>query len=233
MRHEGSAAFTQIVRGGLLLGQDPDDDTDNRRVLAVTSSNLAAHAPSLVYEIESVTVPSEEGPIDTARIGCVGESTANGSDLLRPSSHDDGEGERPALQEATTFLLTELAGGPKLVDEVSAIARRQGIAPRTLRRARQALKIKSAPREFGGPWQWSLQSGPPPMVQTGESDDGPDCQSPVSTGDYENGRSSLDHPIVDGPFRSESPLEGDHSTIATPEQEALFERLRDRHGEPS
>jgi hypothetical protein len=57
--HEGSAAFTQVVRGGLMLGHDPDDpdgEDGNQRVLAVLSTNLAAIAPSLVYRIGTAHV---------------------------------------------------------------------------------------------------------------------------------------------------------------------------------
>ena len=59
LRHEGSAAFTQVVRGGLMLGHDPDDpdgEDGSQRVLAVSSSNLAAIAPSLVYRIDTARV---------------------------------------------------------------------------------------------------------------------------------------------------------------------------------
>ena len=48
IRHEGSAAFTQVLRGAMLLGPDPNDPKGERgslRVLAVSSSNLAQLAP--------------------------------------------------------------------------------------------------------------------------------------------------------------------------------------------
>jgi RecA-family ATPase len=63
LRHEGSAAFTQVVRGGLMLGHDPDDpdgEDGNQRVLAVSSTNLAAIAPSIVYRISTAHVGDTE-----------------------------------------------------------------------------------------------------------------------------------------------------------------------------
>ena len=60
LRHEGSAAFTQVVRGGLMLGHDPDDpdgEDGRQRVLAVSSSNLAAIAPV-------ARLPHRHGPGD-------------------------------------------------------------------------------------------------------------------------------------------------------------------------
>ncbi len=90
LRHEGSAAFTQIIRGAMLLGHDPNDpdgEAGSRRVLATTSSNLAKLAPSLVYEIKQATVDDWTGaPIPTADITHVGQSDATGHDLLKPQS---------------------------------------------------------------------------------------------------------------------------------------------------
>jgi hypothetical protein len=64
LRHEGSAAFTQVVRGGLMLGHDPDDpdgEDGNQRVLAVSSSNLAPGRTRLVRSAGARPV-SECGP---------------------------------------------------------------------------------------------------------------------------------------------------------------------------
>jgi hypothetical protein len=87
VRHEGSAAFTQVIRGGLMLGRGPDEwDTTkaNRRVLAVSASNLAPEAASLVYRIETRVVDGDTGePIETARMVTTGEeSDATAHDLL-------------------------------------------------------------------------------------------------------------------------------------------------------
>jgi excisionase family DNA binding protein len=116
LRHEGSAAFTQIIRGALLLGHDPNDpdgEAGGRRVLATTSSNLAKLAASLVYEIRPATVHDWTGaPITTAAISHVGESEATGPDLLKHAA--DSDAEQSAFDEAEEFLRAELAAGPKL-----------------------------------------------------------------------------------------------------------------------
>ena len=95
IRHEGSAAFTQVLRGAMLLGPDPNDpdgERGSRRVLAVSSSNLAQLAPSLLYEIRTATVRGDTGEdIVTADITCVGESDATGSDLLGMAGDDASE----------------------------------------------------------------------------------------------------------------------------------------------
>lgn len=158
LRHEGSAAFTQVVRGGMLLGHDPDDpegEGGSRRVLAVTSSNLAKLAPSLVYNIStSVIVGDTDEEIVTAAVELVGESDANGHDLLKSSGQ---EGERTERDDAMDFLRAELADGPRLVKEIKAEAKAAGITEITLQRAKATLGIRPSKGGYQGAWRWSLK----------------------------------------------------------------------------
>ena len=189
LRHEGSAAFTQIIRGAMLLGHDPNDpdgEAGNRRVLATTSSNLAKLAPSLVYEIKQATVHDWTGaPITTAEITHVGESEATGHDLLKHAA--DSDAEQSAVDEAEEFLRTELAAGPKLAKAVHAAAHDLGISHITLKRAKKALGIEAAKDGYQGPWKWYPKperqrgsTGHDPLCET-ELD--PLCEKPVATGD--------------------------------------------------
>jgi putative DNA primase/helicase len=189
LRHEGSAAFTQIIRGAMLLGHDPNDpegEAGSQRVLATTSSNLAKLAPSLVYQIKPVTVHDWTGaPITTAGITHVGESDATGQDLLKQTV--DGDGEQSAMAEAEEFLRAELAPGPKLAKAVQGAARDVGISGETLKRAKRNLGVEVAKDGFQGPWKWYLN----PVDQRGSSNDDHLCKSehdhlcenPVETGD--------------------------------------------------
>jgi AAA domain len=204
LRHEGSAAFTQIIRGALLLGPDPDDpdgEVGSRRVLATTSSNLAKLAPSLVYEIRPATIHDWTGqPITTAVITHVGQSDATGQDLLKHAA--DGDDEQSALDEAEEFLRTELASGPKTAKHMQGAARSLGIAERTLKRARQKVGVEVAKDGFQGPWKWYLN----PVDQRGPNDDGPLCNpgdgplctNPVDTGDSDVDTSKEGQPTMDG-----------------------------------
>jgi hypothetical protein len=160
LRHEGSAAFTQIVRGGLMLGHDPDDpdgEDGNQRVLAVSSSNLAAVAPALVYRIETAQVAGAEGEeISTARVLCVGESATGAHDLLRGQPDEE---EQTGTDEAEAFLTEELGSGPRPANEVTKQARQLGISEKQLRLARGRLGVQS--KRVGGVgseghWEWSL-----------------------------------------------------------------------------
>jgi hypothetical protein len=165
LRHEGSAAFTQVVRGGLMLGHDPDDpegEDGNQRVLAVSSSNLAAIAPSLVYLIGAAHVTGDTGEaIVTAAISPIGESTAGAHDLLRGQADEE---EQSGTDEAERWLLGELADGPRPASEMIKQARQLGFTDKQLRRARGKVGVESH-RAGGlasaGRWEWSLPKAPP------------------------------------------------------------------------
>jgi len=163
LRHEGSATFTQVVRGGLMLGHDPadpDGEDGNQRVLAVSSSNLAAIAPSLVYRIDTARVAGDTAEeIVTAKMVCIGESGAGAHDLLR--GHPDEE-EQSGTDEAEALLLGELADGQCAVADITKQARTLGITDKQLRRARSLLGVESSKSGFKGGWEWSLPKAPSP-----------------------------------------------------------------------
>ncbi|HET7052459.1 MAG TPA: DnaB-like helicase N-terminal domain-containing protein [Solirubrobacterales bacterium] len=157
LRVEGSAAFTQIVRAGLMLGfdpSDPDEEEGSQRVLAVSSTNLSKVPPSLAYEISEAVVEGDGGePIKTARIHLVGESAAVSHDLL---GHREDDESRADHDEATEFLLAELEGGPKPASEIQRARHAAGIGPGALKRAKRQLGVKSTKAGMGGGWIWAL-----------------------------------------------------------------------------
>jgi AAA domain len=166
LRHEGSAAFTQVVRGGLMLGHDPDDpegEDGRQRVLAVSSSNLAAIAPSLVYRIDTARVVGDMGEeIVTAEMSPIGESSVGAHDLLRERPDED---EQTGTDEAEELLAEELAEGPRPASEVTKQARQLSITEKQLRTARRRLGVESrrvggGGRRGAGHWEWSLPEAP-------------------------------------------------------------------------
>ena len=166
LRQEASAAFTQVVRGGLLLGHDPEDpqgDAGDQRVLAVSASNLAAIADSLVYRIETRRVIGDTGEeISTAGMVQIGTSSADGHDLLRGQDDPDQRADR---DEAVEFLIAELKGGKRPAADVQRAAKKAGISTWQLKRGKRELKVKSSKDGMDGGWWWELpdeaEDGPP------------------------------------------------------------------------
>jgi len=80
--------------------------------------------------------------------------TISASELLREQQdHDD---ERSALGEAMDFLREYLSDGPKNSKSTQKAAEDAGIASRTLRRAREKLRIKPHKSRVTGQWVWAL-----------------------------------------------------------------------------
>jgi archaellum biogenesis ATPase FlaH len=165
-RGGGSIGIIGAAREGLLVARDPDDPTRERRIIAVTKSNLGPLPSSLAFTV--VVAPGESHP----NIAWQGETTHQAADLLATVDED----ERGASDEAEDFLRELLAAGSVPAREVQREARAAGIAPRTLERAKGRLGVKSTrPDGFTGPWFWTL---PEPYIANGRR-----TSPPVNVGD--------------------------------------------------
>lgn len=218
LRHEASAAFTQVMRGTLLLARDPDDPAGangDQRVLAVTSSNLAREAPSLLYQVEARSVSGDTGEqIETARIVRVGESDADGSELLGSMEGDA----RYEHDEAIAFLRSELTQGPQPARKIQDAARDAGIGPGSLKRAKRALGVASKKQSMGGGWAWELPKGGVASKETEAATRKPSPSSPSAF------QADSEAPEQNGPAeevgsRDVGPLR------ATEDEEAEVERI--------
>lgn len=142
-RGGGSIGIVGAARSALVVGRDPDDE--GRLILAVTKSNLAPLASSLAYRI-----------VDRDGAGSIaweGASSLTAAQLLSmPTSSE----ERSALDEAKVVLRDLLGNGPIPSKDVQRQARDAGISDATLRRAKDALGVRSIRDGFGGPWSWAL-----------------------------------------------------------------------------
>jgi hypothetical protein len=156
-RTGGSIAVPAAVRSALLLARDPEDPDGDRgaqRVLAQFKCNLGPFVESLTCEIETIQSPGDE-QLTAPRLKVIGTSQTSGADLL---SAPTGE-ERTERTEAIEILESELESGPRRVKEVKVAVLAAGVSPRTLDRAKQALRVKSE-RKGGigadGEWYWEL-----------------------------------------------------------------------------
>jgi AAA domain len=153
-RGGGSIGIIGAARFGLLVARDPDDD--EARVIAPVKCNIGPHPPALRFRLESVSgtdvarVVWDDAPVSIDAAGLLAVATGD-------------QEERSALEEASDWLRELLELGPKPAAEVLRDARRDGIAEKTLRRARSRLGVKSS-REGFGPGSrvmWFLPDRPP------------------------------------------------------------------------
>ena len=143
-RGRGSIGLLSSARTGLRLSRHPDDA--NLRVLSVTKNALGAPAASLGFRLASGgNGPALQltGPLDLTADEACGSPTA---ELLR----------RPR-ERAAEFLKDALAKGPRPVAELEKLAAEKGLNWRTVRRAKETLRIKSELTSTGRDeqgWQW-------------------------------------------------------------------------------
>lgn len=145
-RGGGSIGIIGAARAGFLVARDPEDET--QRVLACVKSNLAAEPASLNYRLESA--PGTH----VARVEWCGESQHAAAALLSMPGNDEDREER---DEAVDWLRGYLIdhGGAAAAAEVVKAARSDGIAERTLKRARHRAGVTSTRSGFPARAMWS------------------------------------------------------------------------------
>jgi hypothetical protein len=157
-RLSGSGGFGNAARSVLLFDRDPDDpdgEEGNRRVLAHIKCNVGPTMPSLLYEVRPILLPAADKmpEVETSRVELVGESSHNGVSLLA------GEDERAALGEAEEFLADLLSDGAR--HPAKDIYREGGklhISSDRLKRARKKIGAQTEKVDFGGGWEWWLET---------------------------------------------------------------------------
>lgn len=142
----GSRAFTGLARCVLHLAEDPDDK--GRKLLLPGKNNLAKPPAGLAFTIEG------DPP---ACSWCPDPVNMTADDLLDMNNSAGGSS---AHDEAMEWLLDVLSAGPTPAKDVLERAKADGIATRTLHRAKRALNIVSTRLGYheGGAWVWTLPS---------------------------------------------------------------------------
>jgi hypothetical protein len=150
-RGMGSIAVVAAARVDLLVGRDPGDPS--LRVLACTKNNLAGPQPTLGYRI---------GHDEMGRpfLNWTGPVPVSADEIVL----NDGTEYGTSLGRAVEFLRETLAREPRPSKEVKDLATELGIAPRTLKRARQELNVVPCQIWENGRnvWYWRMALGATP-----------------------------------------------------------------------
>jgi hypothetical protein len=160
-RGGGSIGIIGAARSGLLVARDPDKP--ERRILAVTKSNLTAKPPAFAYRLV------DGDTHNVARVSWEGTTDHTADDLL---ALDAGGGS--VTDEAVAFLQDLLADGPIAADEVQRAAKVAAISWPSVRRAKERAGAISRRTGFGadGKWSWLIPADDDP--DPGEDIDAPD-----------------------------------------------------------
>ncbi|HVA82230.1 MAG TPA: AAA family ATPase [Candidatus Binataceae bacterium] len=169
-RMSGSNSFSAAARASHVVDFDPTDETKDeskrRSVLLKMKNNISAPVDGLLFglEIVPITVEAKEGKkIESIpRIEWLGATKLTAAQLMfqqqRRTYGETPKEEANRTHEAIEFLQLCLADEPRAMREVQADALALGINERTLRRARERLKIRSVKGKGkkNAPWCWAL-----------------------------------------------------------------------------
>jgi len=153
-RGGGSIGIVGAARAGFMVGVDPADETGQRRVLAPVKCNLGPEPPALAYRVVN---DEQRG---CARVSWDGISTARAVSLLADLGSPEDRSERDEAAVWLTDYLTDHGGEGRAADIFRA-ARRDGIAERTLKRARERSGVIFGRAGFGqgSVWRFGPHSG--------------------------------------------------------------------------
>lgn len=137
-RAMGAADFTNAVRSALFVTKNPD----GIKVLRHVKTNYAPLGPSIPYAFSDGSMEWGEPFEESGK-----------------QSKADPAGEKIGKQkyQAISFLKIALKAGPMAAKELEALAKDEGIAPRTLARAKPGL-VESVAQRIDGKmvWIWKL-----------------------------------------------------------------------------
>ncbi len=146
----GSRAFTGLARAVWHVTPDPDDKA--RRLLLPGKNNLAPEGHGLAFTIwgKPPALNWENGPV-----------LMNADDCLAAECKASKPGPKAeARQNAVAWLRKALSASPRPTKELIDEAREAAcIAPATLRRAREELRVEAYREQVPGPWFWRLPQG--------------------------------------------------------------------------
>jgi putative DNA primase/helicase len=155
----GSVAFVNQARAAFIVTPDEDDET--RMLLIPSKMNIAPIRHGLAYRIEGCLIEFEGKEIPTSRIMFESAPITISADQALAAMEGNGQA-RTDKADAADFLQDILANGPLPAKQVKAEAIEAGISAKSLRSAREGLKIKPEKTGFGdqGGWVWALPKVP-------------------------------------------------------------------------
>lgn len=151
LRGGGSMAFIGSARVGLVVGKHPDNP--DIRVLAISKSNIGTMNESLEFQL------TNDETYNCARIEWIGSSKLTADNLYE----DQNSEEKSLTEEAMDWLTEFLSDGGMDLPTIKREAAKSGITDKSLRRAREKLKIEPK-RQGTGSSHTSIWALPPSLT---------------------------------------------------------------------
>lgn len=139
----GSIAWIAAARSAPRAISDPASSDPHRHLLVQIKTNLPSE-PTLAYRT-------------VLQNGCIGVQWLGNSSFTAKEMNIGQLEERTRRREAMDILFLILRNGPLHVEEVIRKAKQQGVAKRTLERAKVTLGVRSQRHDYGFHWHWEWQ----------------------------------------------------------------------------
>jgi hypothetical protein len=118
-------------------------------VMSLEKNNLGRLGlPSHTYDIQPVTVETDEGPTYVSRFVLGPESTTSVRDVMRAETNGDSVGSSSEVSEWLQGWLTDL-GGSDEAREIKKAAKKESFSESAVDRAKKKLGIRSKQQGFG------------------------------------------------------------------------------------
>ena len=173
-RFIGSIAFVGAPRAAFAVVEDPDDK--DRRLFLSVKNNLGPRPQGLAFRLAQRIVATDgDGDIVASYVEWDSQPVTTTADEALAATSAPGAAERgSARDEATDFLRQLLKDGPVAASAVWEAADANGIAARTLKRAKSELGVKAQHRpDLDGGWEWVLPEGGQKTPKGATPEDGP------------------------------------------------------------
>lgn len=153
----GSLAFVAAARAGYAVVKDSKDDTGQRRLILPIKNNLGDDESGLAYRIME-TAGDDQPHVEwepEVVYTTVNEALGVGKhDDEMPDSAEQKDRRRTQTAEAVDWLMSYLADGEKPARQVILDAKNDGIAQRTLERAKAQAGVVARREGFGENSRW-------------------------------------------------------------------------------
>jgi putative DNA primase/helicase len=145
-RVTGSGAFVAASRAAYIVVPDGNDSTRKRRLFLPLKNNLGNDRNGLAFSIQNGCVEWERGEVTM---------TAEAA-LAVEAGHGTRGPKQTERKEAKAWLRELLADAAMPAQDIFRQAKEAGFSQQTIRRAKEALRIKPHRTDFQGGWVWKL-----------------------------------------------------------------------------